>query len=138
MRGMTEGPKINIVKYEYDERWVGLGDSHVISYHVVIGFGKDCGLCVGEVRARLLNGRYLLEMTSDNKNTSEADRDVDRRFSLIGLGIVDNRENARKILSLRARRYAEEIHNWTGLDVLDSTQETQEREGELAGKVKEG
>jgi len=135
MRGMTEGPKINIVKYEYDERWVGFRDSRVIAYCVVIGFRGDCGVSVGEARARLLNKRYLLEMTHDNKTTSQDEEDVDRRFSVIAPGIVDNRGEAHKILSLRARRYAEEIHNWTGLDVLDSTQE---KEGELAGKVKEG
>jgi len=132
---MTGEPRVNIVKDERTDKDATVFGCPAIRYSIVIGFGKDCGLCVREARARLLNKRYLLEMTYDNKNTNEDDKDANRRFSVIGPGIVDSRKEACNVLFSYAQMHARSIKNLVGLEISDLTHE---KEGELAGKVSKG
>ncbi len=118
------------------------GDTNRLSYEVIIGtvtlpqapcpsdYKSCCGLCVGEARARMLNGSYYLEMSRDSTDT--ANEGSNRRFSEIRPGIVDSIEKAEKVLAKRARMYAEEVSRFTSLEILDLTRQ---KEGVLAVKA---
>jgi hypothetical protein len=115
-------------------RKFGDNDFSKLSYEVVIGTVKIpqapvpsdyrslCGLCVGEARARKLNGRYYLEMTRDSTDT--AHEGSNRRFSEISPGIVDSIGTADVVLARHARRYAKEVSEFMGLEIRDLTRES--------------
>ena len=90
-----------------------------INYRLIIGFeGHEReGFCVGEARARLVDGCYLLEETKDSQQLYN--RQDTRRFSSIG--IAKTRETADSKLIPRARIRARDLARITCLDFKDLT-----------------
>ncbi len=91
-----------------------------VSYRVMIGTCESDTFCVGEARATRFNDRYLLESTKDSRHPYDpSDREDKRRFEILGPGIVDNEEDAERVLHDYAKNWAGLIQKVTGLKIID-------------------
>lgn len=122
--------KLKLTNCEVDEYKGEIsGNQPAISYRAIIGLEADSwGLCISETRARLIDGRYLLEKTEDSRPLSGCESRDGRNFSiLVTKGIAETRKEARHFLEYTIRRYAKSIAIDCGLEIADLISSKNER-----------
>ncbi len=98
-----------------------------IVYRAIIGIEGDemFGFCVGEARARLINGQYLLENTEDVMSMyvpgSERGEEIEDKRRFLVRRIARTRKEADNRLIPDIRNRVDDVARWTGLQIKDLT-----------------